>query len=104
MPITVTAAAKGHIKKMVGDRFGIKIGVQTKGCSGLAYTMSYVDAKEAYDEEVMCDGVRLLIDPKALLFIIGTTIDYEVTPFSEGFIFENPNEKGKCGCGQSFHV
>jgi iron-sulfur cluster assembly protein len=104
MPITATSAALIHLKTLVGDRFGIKIGVQTKGCSGLAYTMTYAEQKEAYDEEIFLDGVRLLIEPKALLFIIGTSIDYESTPFSEGFIFQNPNEKGKCGCGKSFHV
>lgn len=104
MPLTVTPAALLQLKKLVGDYFGIKIGVQTKGCSGLTYTMAYAEQKEPYDEEIILDGVRLLIDSKALLFIIGTSIDYESTSFSEGFIFQNPNEKGKCGCGKSFHV
>lgn len=104
MPVTATAAALIQLKTLIKDRFGIKIGVQTKGCSGLAYTMTFAEQKEPYDEEIIMDGVRLLIDPKALLFIIGTSIDYESTPFSEGFIFQNPNEKGKCGCGKSFHV
>ena len=104
MPITATPSALKQFKILVGERFGIKIGVQTKGCSGMAYTMTYTDQKDLYDEEVFLDGVRLLIDPKALLFIIGTCIDYEQTPFSEGFVFQNPNEKGKCGCGKSFHV
>ena len=104
MPITATPPALAQFKILIGDRFGIKISVQTKGCSGLAYTMTYAEQKEPYDEEILLDGVRLLIDPKALLFIIGTSIDYEATPFSEGFIFQNPNEKGKCGCGKSFHV
>ena len=104
MPITATPAALTQFKTLIGDRFGIKISVQTKGCSGLAYTMTYAEQKEPYDEEIILDGVRLLIDPRALLFIIGTCIDFEATPFSEGFIFQNPNEKGKCGCGKSFHV
>lgn len=104
MPITATPAALTHFKTLIGNNFGIKIGVQTKGCSGLAYTMTYAEQKEPYDEEIVLDGVRLLIDPKALLFIIGTSIDYESTPFSEGFVFQNPNEKGKCGCGKSFHI
>lgn len=104
MPITASSSALSQLKTLAGDRFGIKIGVQTKGCSGLAYTMTYVEQKELYDEEVILDGVRLLVDPKALLFIIGTSIDYESTPFSEGFVFQNPNEKGKCGCGKSFHI
>lgn len=104
MPIAATPAALIQLKALVGDRFGIKIGVQTKGCSGLAYTMTYAEKKEPYDEEIMMEGVRILIDPKALLFIIGTSIDYESTPFSEGFVFQNPNEKGKCGCGKSFHI
>jgi iron-sulfur cluster assembly protein len=104
MPIAATSAALIKLKELVGDRFGIKIGVQTKGCSGLAYTMTYAEKKEPYDEEIIMEGVRILIEPKALLFIIGTSIDYESTPFSEGFVFQNPNEKGKCGCGKSFHV
>ncbi len=104
MPVTASSAAIAQFKALAGNRFGIRIGVQTKGCSGLAYTMTFADQKEPYDEEILLDGIRLLIDPKALLFIIGTSIDYEATPFSEGFLFQNPNEKGKCGCGKSFHV
>jgi len=104
MPITATPAALKQFKTLVEDHLGIRIGVQTKGCSGLAYTMTFADNKEPHDEEVVLDGVRLLIDPRALLFIIGTSIDYEITPFSEGFIFQNPNEKRKCGCGKSFYV
>ena len=75
MPVSITPAALNHLKELTQGRFGIKIGVQTKGCSGLSYTMSYVDQKEPYDEEVVLGDVRLFIDPKALLFIIGTSID-----------------------------
>lgn len=102
--IEVTQQAIHHLKTLISDNYAIKIGIETKGCSGLAYTMVFAETKEPFDEEVCIEGVRLLIDPKAQMFIIGTVIDFESTPFSEGFIFNNPNEKGKCGCGKSFHV
>ena len=102
--ITLTPKAIEHLKNMLKDRHAIKIGIETKGCSGMVYTMMYTETKEPYDEEVNVEGAKLFIDPKAQMFIIGTEIDFESTPFSEGFVFNNPNEKGKCGCGKSFHV
>jgi iron-sulfur cluster assembly protein len=78
--------------------------VRTKGCSGLSYTLEYADDKAPSDEVVEAHGVRLLVDPKASLFLIGTEMDYEVEKLKSGFVFRNPNEKGRCGCGESFHV
>lgn len=104
MSITVTPIALMKLKVLVGDHFGIRLSVQKKGCSGLAYDLSFAEQKEPYDEEILMDGVRLLVDPKALLFVTGTTIDYETESFSEGFIFRNPNEKSRCHCGKSFCV
>jgi iron-sulfur cluster assembly protein len=82
----------------------LRIGVGTKGCSGLSYQMSWVEAPGPGDEVVADKGVTVLVDRKASLFLIGTVMDYEVKALSSGFIFTNPNEKGRCGCGESFHV
>ena len=82
----------------------LRISVNTKGCSGLAYDMTWVDAAGPGDETVTDKGVTVLVDRKASLFLIGTTMDYEVKALSSGFTFTNPNEKGRCGCGESFHV
>jgi iron-sulfur cluster assembly protein len=82
----------------------LRIAVKTKGCSGLSYDLSWVDAAEPTDERVADKGVTVLVDRKASLFLIGTIMDYEVKAMSAGFTFTNPNEKGRCGCGESFHV
>jgi iron-sulfur cluster assembly protein len=82
----------------------LRIGVKTKGCSGLSYDLTWVDAAEPTDERVTDKGVTVLVDRKASLFLIGTVMDYEVKAMSAGFTFTNPNEKGRCGCGESFHV
>ncbi|MCX7380923.1 MAG: iron-sulfur cluster assembly accessory protein [Alphaproteobacteria bacterium] len=82
----------------------LRISVNTKGCSGLAYDMTWTDAPGPGDESVADKGVTVLVDRKASLFLIGTTMDYEVKDLSSGFTFVNPNEKGRCGCGESFHV
>ena len=82
----------------------LRISVKTKGCSGLSYDLSWVPGPQPGDEQVADKGVTVLIDSKASLFLIGTVMDYEVKAFSAGFTFVNPNEKGRCGCGESFHV
>ena len=82
----------------------LRISVSTKGCSGLSYDMSWVDEPGPGDEVVTDKGVTVLVDRKASLFLIGTVMDYEVKNLSSGFTFTNPNEKGRCGCGESFHV
>jgi len=82
----------------------LRIAVNTKGCSGMSYDLGWVDAAGPGDEIVTDKGVTVLIDRKATLFLIGTTMDYEVKSLSAGFTFVNPNEKGRCGCGESFHV
>jgi iron-sulfur cluster assembly protein len=90
--------AKGEAGKL------LRIGVKTKGCSGMAYDLSFVDAQGPGDERVSDNGVTILVDRKASLYLIGTLMDYEVKAMSAGFTFVNPNEKGRCGCGESFHV
>jgi iron-sulfur cluster assembly protein len=82
----------------------LRIGVSTKGCSGMSYDLSWTDAPAATDERVTDKDVTVLVDRKASLFLIGTVMDYEVKAMSAGFTFTNPNEKGRCGCGESFHV
>jgi len=82
----------------------LRIGVGTKGCSGLSYDMSWVPAAGPGDETVADKGLTVLVDRKASLFLIGSVMDYEVKDLVSGFTFSNPNEKGRCGCGESFHV
>ena len=106
--MTVTDAAAEHVKALLAQRgkptAGVRIGVRTAGCSGLSYTLEYADEKGEYDEVVEDKGVTILIDPKAAMFLIGTEMDYVEEDLSSGFVFNNPNEKGRCGCGESFHV
>jgi iron-sulfur cluster assembly protein len=106
--INLTAAAVARVKALLDKRgkpsAGIRIGVKTKGCSGLSYTLEFADQKGPMDEVVQQDGVTVLIDPKATLFILGTEMDYVEEKIQSGFVFKNPNEKGRCGCGESFHV
>lgn len=82
----------------------LRVGVKTKGCSGMAYDLTFVDEPGPGDERVNDKGLTILVDRKATLHLIGTMMDYEVKPMSSGFVFVNPNEKGRCGCGESFHV
>lgn len=106
--IQLTDTAIDQVKKLIAARdeppFGIRIGLKTKGCSGLSYTLQYADEKGPFDEEVDMGDFKILIDPKAVMFILGTEMDYVTEDFQSGFVFNNPNEKGKCGCGESFHV
>ena len=89
-----------------GDHAGelLRIAIGTKGCSGLSYEMNWVAAAGPGDETVTDNGVTVLVDRKATLFLIGTTMEFEQGVLSSGFAFTNPNEKGRCGCGESFHV
>lgn len=82
----------------------LRIGINTKGCSGMSYQMDWVEEKLPTDEAITDKDVTILIDRKATLFLIGTVMDYKEDRFTSGFTFENPNEKGRCGCGESFHI
>jgi iron-sulfur cluster assembly protein len=103
----LTEAAAERLARMYsGAQAGmlLRISVNTKGCSGMAYEMSWVESPGATDEVVTDRGQTVLVDRKASLFLIGTEMDYTVEKLSAGFTFTNPNEKGRCGCGESFHV
>jgi iron-sulfur cluster assembly protein len=107
-PITVTDTALNRLQFLLSSRgkssAGIRIGIKTKGCSGLSYTLEFADAKNPFDEEMSLGNINIFIDPKATLFILGTEMDFVETEVQSGFTFTNPNEKGRCGCGKSFHV
>jgi iron-sulfur cluster assembly protein len=104
----VTDAAAQRIQALLARRgkpsVGIRVGVRSRGCSGLTYTLEYADEKGKFDEVIKDKGVTILIDPKATMFIIGTEMDFVEDKLQSGFTFRNPNEKGRCGCGESFHV
>ena len=106
--ITLTDNAAFHIKKMIQNYkqgvLGIRILVKSKGCSGLSYDIEYVFKKRVLDEEIFIKDVTLFIDPKAIMFIIGSEMDYKENILGSGFFFTNPNEKSRCGCGESFCV
>ncbi len=106
--LTVTDAAAQRIQALLARRekpaLAVRVGVRARGCSGLSYTLEYADEKGKFDEVVEAKGVTILVDPKAVMFILGTEMDYVEEKLQSGFVFRNPNEKGRCGCGESFHV
>lgn len=106
--LSMTERAAERVRALLSARgkpsAGIRIGIRTKGCSGLSYTLEYADEKGPLDEVVEEHGVTLFIDPKATMFILGTEMDYVEEKLQSGFVFKNPNEKGRCGCGELFHV
>jgi iron-sulfur cluster assembly protein len=105
MTLTETAAERLRRLYDSGEQGKLlRIGVKTKGCSGLSYDMSWVESPGPGDEIVTDQGLTVLVDRKASLFLIGSVMDYEVKALASGFVFTNPNEKGRCGCGESFHV
>ncbi|HYD99307.1 MAG TPA: iron-sulfur cluster assembly accessory protein [Alphaproteobacteria bacterium] len=106
--MTLTDAAAERVRSLMAraDKpvLGLKIAVKSKGCSGLSYQVSYAETRSPLDEVVEDKGVTLFIDPAAMMFLIGSELDYKEDKLQSGFVFSNPNEKGRCGCGESFHV
>ena len=103
--ITLTDAAATRVKEIIANSdkelFGLRVGVKNGGCAGMSYTMDMAEAPAPGDEIVEDKGVRVLVDPKAVLFLLGSVMDFETTKLRSGFIFQNPNEVSSCGCGES---
>ena len=106
--LTLTDAAAERVKSLIAKAdkpvLGLRVGVKTKGCSGLSYVVEYADARGKLEDVVEDKGVKIFIEPTALMFLLGSQMDYVEDKFTSGFTFTNPNEKGRCGCGESFHV
>ena len=107
MAVTLTEAAAKHVAKFLekrGKGIGLRLGVQTSGCSGMSYKLEFADALEPDDNVYESFGIKVIVDPKSLVYIDGTELDYRPEGLQEGFKFQNPNEKDHCGCGKSFSV
>ena len=105
--ITLTEKAAQHVQSYIAKRgkgVGMRVGVRTSGCSGLAYKLEFADAVNAEDHQFESHGVKVLVDPKSLQYIDGTELDYTREGLNEGFKFRNPRVKDECGCGESFNV
>jgi iron-sulfur cluster assembly protein len=107
MAVTLTDRAADHVQRYIqkrGKGVGLRLGVRTTGCSGLAYKLEFADEVKPEDTTFESNGVRVLVDPKSLAYLEGTELDYVREGLNEGFKFNNPNEKDRCGCGESFNV
>ena len=107
MAVTLTEAAARHVSRYIGKRgkgVGVRLGVKTTGCSGLAYKLEYADDVRPEDSRFESHGVTVLVDPKSLAYLDGTELDFAREGLNEGFKFNNPNVKDECGCGESFNV
>jgi len=107
MAITMTEIAAQHVQRQLDQRgsgLGIRVGVKTTGCSGMAYVLEFVDALDSEDQVFSNHGVRVVVDPKSLVYLDGTEMDFVKEGLNEGFQFSNPNAAGECGCGESFTV
>ncbi len=104
--LTESAAARAQslIEKSDSPVLGLRVGVNTKGCSGLSYIVEYAEEQKRFEDVIEDKGVKIFIDPTAVMFLIGSEMDYVEDKFHQGFVFTNPNEKGRCGCGESFHI
>ncbi|SJM52823.1 Iron binding protein SufA for iron-sulfur cluster assembly [Brevundimonas diminuta 3F5N] len=106
--VTLTDAAAARVREIMDnaekDYVGLRVGVKNSGCAGQEYTFAYAEEAQPLDEVVEDKGVTILIEPKAVLFLIGTEIDYEVTKLASKFVFRNPNETDACGCGESVTI
>ena len=106
--MTLTEAAAEHVKILIAQADkpikGLRVGIKTQGCSGMSYFVEYAEEQKKFEEIVQDKGVTIFIDPAATMFLIGSEMDYQEDKFTSGFVFSNPNEKGRCGCGESFHV
>ena len=107
MAILLTETAARHVADQLDSRghgIGIRVGVKTTGCSGMAYVLEFVDKLDVGDQVFENHGVKIVVDAKSLVYIDGTEMDYVKQGVNEGFEFRNPNSKGECGCGESFSI
>ncbi len=106
--ITLTDAAVARVKMLLENSddkvLGLRVGISTKGCSGMSYVFEYAKEKQPYEEEIETKGVKVFIDPMATMYLVGAEMDYVEDKLKSGFVFNNPNEKSRCGCGESFSV
>lgn len=106
--ITLTDAAAERAKTLMAKSeepvLGLRVGISTKGCSGMSYVVEYAKEQRKLEDVVEDKGVKIFIEPTAVMFLLGSEMDYVEDKFHSGFVFTNPNEKGRCGCGESFHV
>ncbi len=106
--MTLTDAAADRVRTLMANTdkpiAGVRVGVKNGGCAGMEYTLEYADARSPLDEVVEDKGVGILVDPKAVLFLLGTVMDYEVGKMKSGFVFRNPNQTSSCGCGESVAI
>ena len=106
--VNLTPAAEARIAKLMteapADAIGVKLSTPRRGCSGLAYSVDYVTAADTFDERIETPGGTFFIDGGSVLYLVGSTMDWADDDFTAGFVFENPNAKGACGCGESFTV
>ena len=106
--VTLTPGAQQRIADLMAkapaDAIGVKLSTPRRGCSGLAYSVDYVSAEDAFDEKILTPGGTFYIDGASVLYLVGSTMDWVEDDFTAGFVFNNPNAKGECGCGESFMV
>jgi iron-sulfur cluster assembly protein len=106
--MTLTPAAADRVRKLMASKgpsvAGLKIGVKKGGCAGMEYTMDWVEAVSKFDEVIEQDGARVIVDPQAVLFLLGTEMDWKVDKLSSQFVFNNPNQSSACGCGESVNL
>jgi len=106
--VNLTESAERRIAELMArapaDAIGVKLSTPRRGCSGLAYSVDYVTEEDAFDEKIVTPGGTFYIDGASVLYLVGSAMDWREDDFSAGFVFENPNAKGACGCGESFMV
>ncbi len=106
--ITLTEAAAKRARDLIAKSekpvLGLRVGVDSRGCSGFSYVVEYAEEQKKLEDVIEDKGVKIFIDPTAVMFLLGSEMDYVKDKFHTGFVFNNPNEKGRCGCGESFHI